>query len=159
VLLVAAMAACAAGCSSSTGGAGGSASSLPSPNGGSLELSGQASDAPLVLGTSGCNATQSLQLQGLHGSTYRFMVKDGTPGILTLASHSTLSIDLVASGTSGRSEWRGGNGAGSGVITAPPTAGGAGGGPGMYTINATLPPAPGGSTSASERVKGSWMCV
>ena len=152
------MSACAIGCSSSTGGAG-SASSLPSPNGGSLELSGQASDAPLVLGTSGCNATQTLQLQGLHGSTYRFTVKDGTPGILTLASHSTLSIDLVASGTSGRSEWRGGNGAGSGVITAPPTAGGSGGGPGMYTINATVPPASGGSTSASERVKGSWMCA
>jgi hypothetical protein len=155
------MAACAAGCSSSTGGSGASASSLPSPNGGALELSGQASDAPRVLGTNSCNATQSLQLQGLHGSTYRFVVKDGKPGILTLASHSSLSIDLIATGTSGRFEWRGGNGAGSGVITAPPTAGGAGGGPGMYTINATLPPASGAgtSTSASERVKGSWLCA
>jgi hypothetical protein len=156
VLVLAAMAACAAGCSSSTGGAGGSASSLPSPNGGSLVLSGQSSDAPMVLGTSPCNAAQDLQLQGLHGSTYRFLVKDGKPGILTLAAHSSLSIDITASSTGGRSEWRGGNGAGSGVITAPSTAGS--GGPGMFTINATLPPTSGGSAGAPEHVKGSWMC-
>ena len=86
------------------------------------------------------------------------MVTDSTPGIVTLASHSSLSIDLVSSGTSGRFEWRGGNGAGSGVITAPATAGNNAGGPGMYTINATLPPTSGGSVSGPERVKGSWMC-
>jgi hypothetical protein len=152
-LFVAAIAACALGCSGSTGGSG---SSLPSPNGGSLVLTGQVSDAPMVLGTSPCNAAQDLQLQGLHGSTYRFLVKDGKPGIQTLAAHSSLSIDLSASSTGGRSEWRGGNGAGSGVITAPATA--ASGGPGMFTINATLPPTSGGVTGAPEHVKGSWMC-
>ena len=153
-LFAAAVAILAVGCSSSTGGAG-SGSSLPSPNGGSLVLTGQVSDAPEVLGTSPCNAAQELQLQGLHGGTYRFLVKPSKPGIQTLAAHSSLSIDLTASSTGGRSEWRGGSGAGSGVITVPATA--RSGGPGMFTINATLPPTS-GSTGASEHVKGSWMC-
>ena len=113
----------------------------------------------MVLGISPCNATQDLELQGLHGGTYRFLVKDNKPGTLTLASRSSLSIDLSASAPGGRSEWLGGDGAGSGVITAPAMAGTSGGGPGTYTINATLPPKSGGTTIASERVKGSWNCA